>query len=38
MKVFTKKALSGAIAIVLLGMVGSAGAVVNVQCPGDIGW
>ncbi len=36
MKVFTKKALSGAIAITLLGMVGSAGAVVNVQCPGDI--
>ncbi|MCU7932618.1 MAG: multicopper oxidase domain-containing protein [Candidatus Thiodiazotropha sp. (ex Codakia rugifera)] len=35
MKFFTKKALSGAIAITLLGMIGSAGAVVNIQCPGD---
>ncbi|MEN8178803.1 MAG: multicopper oxidase domain-containing protein [Pseudomonadota bacterium] len=35
MKIFTKKALSGAIAIALLGMMGSAGAVVNVQCKGD---
>jgi len=29
MKIFTKKALSGAIAIALLGMMGTAGAVVN---------
>ena len=35
MKRFTRKALSGAIAIALLGMMGTAGAVVNVQCPGD---
>ncbi|MCU7892078.1 MAG: multicopper oxidase domain-containing protein [Candidatus Thiodiazotropha sp. (ex Ustalcina ferruginea)] len=35
MKFFTNKALSGAIAITLLGMIGSAGAVVNIQCPGD---
>lgn len=35
MKLFTKKALDGAIAIALLGMMGTAGAVVNVQCPGD---
>ncbi|MCU7946241.1 MAG: multicopper oxidase domain-containing protein [Candidatus Thiodiazotropha sp. (ex Cardiolucina cf. quadrata)] len=35
MKFFTKKALSGAIAITLLGIIGSAGAVVNIQCPGD---
>ena len=36
MKIFRKKALNGAIAIALLGMMGSAGAVVNIQCPGDI--
>ncbi|MCU7829493.1 MAG: multicopper oxidase domain-containing protein [Candidatus Thiodiazotropha sp. (ex Myrtea sp. 'scaly one' KF741663)] len=35
MKIFTKKALAGAVAITLLGMMGSASAVVNVQCKGD---
>ena len=37
MNKFTKKALKGAIALALLGTMGSAGAVVNVQCPGDDG-
>ncbi|MES9992209.1 MAG: multicopper oxidase domain-containing protein [Candidatus Thiodiazotropha sp.] len=36
MKTFSKKMLSGAIALTLLGFVGTASAVVNVQCPGDI--
>ncbi|MEW8505149.1 MAG: multicopper oxidase domain-containing protein [Candidatus Thiodiazotropha sp.] len=35
MKTFSKKMLAGAIALTLLGFVGTASAVVNVQCPGD---
>ncbi|PVV09877.1 MAG: hypothetical protein B6D77_09425 [gamma proteobacterium symbiont of Ctena orbiculata] len=35
MKIFSKNTLAGAIALTLLGVVGSASAVVNVQCPGD---
>ncbi|MES9831671.1 MAG: multicopper oxidase domain-containing protein [Candidatus Thiodiazotropha sp. DIVDIV] len=35
MKTFSKNTLAGAIALTLLGFMGSAGAVVNIQCPGD---
>ncbi|MCG8015616.1 MAG: multicopper oxidase domain-containing protein [Candidatus Thiodiazotropha sp. 'RUGA'] len=35
MKLFSKQALAGAIALALLGISGQASAIVNVQCPGD---
>jgi FtsP/CotA-like multicopper oxidase with cupredoxin domain len=35
MKTFSKKKLTSVIALTLLGFVGTASAVVNVQCPGD---
>jgi FtsP/CotA-like multicopper oxidase with cupredoxin domain len=35
MKTHSKKRLTRAIAVTLLGCMGSAGAVVNIQCPGD---
>ncbi len=35
MKTYSKNRLAGAIALTLLGFVGTAGAVVNIQCPGD---
>ncbi|MEW8689579.1 MAG: multicopper oxidase domain-containing protein [Candidatus Thiodiazotropha endolucinida] len=36
MKTYRKNILAGAIALTLLGFVGTASAVVNVQCPGDL--
>jgi FtsP/CotA-like multicopper oxidase with cupredoxin domain len=35
MKTFSKNRLAGTIALTLLGFMGSASAVVNIQCPGD---